>query len=223
VVPRRILDGRDRRAPHRERDPARRRALPRLERLDDPHPVLARERGRRGVQRPEDGAGRGTDDRGLRPMARQRTPSRPAHPGGDDPVLHHALRDLLARPRRVRVDPAADERDRRQRGPGPWRQSVDHPHRDRGALDQSRGVVPPQLPGPRGIPSRLRGCADVQAVRTAPDPPHHDHLRRPGDRPHGAPAAVVAVLVGLKTALDLGLYLVDHARASGSTVRRAID
>jgi len=39
----------------------------------------------------------------------------------------------------------------------------------------------------------------------------------------GAPAAAVAVLVGLKTALDLGLYLADHARASGSTVRRAID
>ena len=37
----------------------------------------------------------------------------------------------------------------------------------------------------------------------------------------GAPAAAVAVLVGLKTALDLGLFLVDHGQAGGSGVRSA--
>jgi len=37
----------------------------------------------------------------------------------------------------------------------------------------------------------------------------------------GAPAAAVAVLVGLKTALDLVLFLADHGRAGGSGVRSA--
>ena len=44
-----------RRADRRQRHPADRRPVLRLERLDDPDRVLARERGRRRLQRPEDG------------------------------------------------------------------------------------------------------------------------------------------------------------------------
>ena len=113
LVPRRLVGRRARRPDRGQRHPARRRPVLRLGRLDDPHRLLARERHRRRVQRPEDAEGaRATMPRrvDLRISGRGRRPGARL----PDPVLLHALRDLLVGPRRVRAHAAAFGADHRR-------------------------------------------------------------------------------------------------------------